>query len=67
MNDRVADYVALCQKLRDVGVLSTPHDIQKLLRAMAGGTEAQANRSDIILTAAADMIAAFERLALEKI
>jgi len=67
MNDRVHDEIILREKLRAAGVLSNPDDIEKLLRALASGTDAQTNRSDMILLTAANMIAAFKRLALEKI
>lgn len=43
------------------GLRNDPKTICKLLRAMAGGTDAQANRHDTILIAAAEMIEAFER------
>lgn len=67
MNDRVLDEIVLRGRLRAAGVLSDPDDIERLLRAMAGSTEAQTNRSDTILIAAAEMIAEFKKITLELI
>lgn len=41
--------------------MNEPKTISKLLRAIAGGAEAQKNRHDVILIAAAEMIDAFDR------
>ncbi len=47
--------------LKNAGVFNDPQVICKLLRAIAGGTEAQASRIDTILIGAAEMIEAFAR------
>lgn len=67
MNDRVRDSIDIRAKLAAAGVLSEPGDIVRLLRAMAGSTEAKANRHDTILIAAAEMIEAYDRIATELI
>lgn len=48
------------------GKFSAPPDVVcRLLRAMASGTDAQANRHDVILIAAAEMIERFEKRAAD--